>query len=157
MLHKITGRAKKCGPSAISAIVGVPTHDAAATLRRLTGRRAINGVCFRYMHAAFVEYGFKATDFFFHQKTNLNTWAGMPFAWMKRHNARQENHTLASFLDTKPDGTWLLCVKCHWIVYSDGKIADSGWMFSRKPTAWTDSKLHRKVRIISAMRLKFNA
>ncbi len=30
MLHRITGRATKCGPSAISAIVGVPTHEAAA-------------------------------------------------------------------------------------------------------------------------------
>ena len=33
MLHRITGRATKCGPSAISAIAGVPTHEAAAVVR----------------------------------------------------------------------------------------------------------------------------
>ena len=38
MLHRITGRATKCGPSAISAIAGVPTHEAAAVIRRLFDR-----------------------------------------------------------------------------------------------------------------------
>ena len=33
MLHRIAGRAVKCGPSAISAIAGVPTHGAAAAIR----------------------------------------------------------------------------------------------------------------------------
>ena len=35
MLHRITGRAVKCGPAAISAIAGMPTHEAAAVIRRL--------------------------------------------------------------------------------------------------------------------------
>ena len=33
MLHRIAGRAVKCGPSAISAIAGVPTHETAAVIR----------------------------------------------------------------------------------------------------------------------------
>ena len=33
MLHRIAGRATKCGLSAISAIAGVPTHGAAAVIR----------------------------------------------------------------------------------------------------------------------------
>ena len=44
MLHRITGRAVKCGPAAISAIAGVPTHEAAAVIRRLFDRHAVNGV-----------------------------------------------------------------------------------------------------------------
>ena len=44
MVPRITGRALKCGPAAISAIAGVPTHEAAAVIRRLFDRRAVNGV-----------------------------------------------------------------------------------------------------------------
>ena len=47
MLHRITGRATKCGPSAISAIAGVPTHEAAAVIRRLFDRPSVNGVAHR--------------------------------------------------------------------------------------------------------------
>ena len=44
MLHRITGRATKCGPSAISAIADIPTHEAAAVIRRLFDRPSVNGV-----------------------------------------------------------------------------------------------------------------
>ena len=36
--HRITGRARMCGPSALSAVTGLPTHDCAALLRKVTGR-----------------------------------------------------------------------------------------------------------------------
>ena len=57
MLHRITGRAKKCGPAAISAIAGVPTHEAAAVIRRLSGRYAVNGVYMDEIAAALEEFG----------------------------------------------------------------------------------------------------
>ena len=44
MLHRITGRAVKCGPAAISAIVGVSTHEVAAIIHRLFNRSSVNGV-----------------------------------------------------------------------------------------------------------------
>ena len=37
-LHRIVGRAGKCGPSAMAAVTGLPTHDCAALLREVTGR-----------------------------------------------------------------------------------------------------------------------
>ena len=58
MLHRITGRATKCGPSAISAIAGVPTHEAAAVIRRLFDRPSVNGVHTDELAAALEEFGF---------------------------------------------------------------------------------------------------
>ena len=57
MLHRITGRATKCGPSAISAIAGVPTHQAAAVIRRLFDRPSVNGVFIDELAAALEEFG----------------------------------------------------------------------------------------------------
>ena len=57
MLHRITGRAVKCGPSAISAIAGVPTHEAAAVIRRLFDRPSVNGVYTDELAAALEEFG----------------------------------------------------------------------------------------------------
>ena len=57
MLHRITGRATKCGPSAIAAIAGVPTHEAAAVIRRLFDRRTVNGVFMDELAAALHEFG----------------------------------------------------------------------------------------------------
>ena len=41
-LHHLVGRAAKCGPSAMSAVTGLPTHDCAALLREVTGRAQIH-------------------------------------------------------------------------------------------------------------------
>ena len=34
VLHKIRGRARKCGPAAIAAITGIKTHEAAGVAAR---------------------------------------------------------------------------------------------------------------------------
>ncbi len=57
MLHRITGRAVKCGPSAISAIAGAPTHEAAGIIRRLFDRPSVNGVFMDELAAAHEELG----------------------------------------------------------------------------------------------------
>ena len=57
MLHRITGRALKCGPAANSAIAGVPTHEAAAVIRRLFDRPAVNGVYIDELADALEEFG----------------------------------------------------------------------------------------------------
>ncbi len=41
-LHRIVGRAGMCGPSAMAAVTGIPTHDCAALLREVTGRPQIH-------------------------------------------------------------------------------------------------------------------
>ena len=57
MLHRITGRATKCGPSAISAIASVPTHEAAVVSRRLFDRPSVNGVYIDQLAAALEQFG----------------------------------------------------------------------------------------------------
>ena len=44
-LHRITGRAKKCGPTAMSAVLGIPSNDCAFEIRSITQKRAVNGTC----------------------------------------------------------------------------------------------------------------
>ena len=61
MLHRITGRAVKCGPSAISAIADVPTHEAAAVIRRLFDRPSVNGVYTDELAAALEEFAGRPT------------------------------------------------------------------------------------------------
>lgn len=43
-LHKITGRNRFCGASAMSAVLGIPSHDCAAYVRKATGRINIMGM-----------------------------------------------------------------------------------------------------------------
>ena len=125
-LHRIIGRAGKCGPSAISAIAGVPTHEAAAVLRDLTGRRAINGTSGLEMVYGLEWFGVRLRGGFFtrYRRDYHDLFPGMyeclPI-------------TLTAFDKSKPDGRWLLSVTDHWIVYGNGAVADSGAMFSRKP------------------------
>ena len=57
MLHRITGRAVKCGPCAISAIADVPTYEAAAVIRRLFDRPVVNGVFIDELAAALAVFG----------------------------------------------------------------------------------------------------
>ena len=49
-LHRIVGRAGKCGPSAMSAVTGLATHDCAALLREVTGRTQIHDMCSSTYH-----------------------------------------------------------------------------------------------------------
>ena len=138
MLHRITGRATKCGPSAISAIAGVPTHEAAAVIRRLFDRPSVNGVHTDELAAALEQFGWTPDYALRHPK------------YRERRHARREEVwdrifadvpfevravTLGTFLDPAPAGTWAISASNHFIAYSDGFVADSAW-FSRKPALW---------------------
>ena len=57
MLHRISGRVVKGAPSAISAIVGVPTHKPAAVIRLLFDRPSVDRVFIDELAAAPEEYG----------------------------------------------------------------------------------------------------
>ena len=129
MLHRITGRATKCGPSAISAIAGVPTHEAAAVIRRLFDRPSVNGVHTDELAAALEEFGFVPDYTLRHPK------------YRERRHARREEVwdrifadvpfevraiTLGTFLDPAPAGTWAISAGGHFVAYADGFVADSG-------------------------------
>ena len=139
MLHRITGRATKCGPSAISAIAGVPTHEAAAVIRRLFDRRAVNGVFMDELAAALAEFGWAPDYALRHPKLNARRQA-------RREEVRERLFadvpfdlravTLGTFLDAAPSGTWAIAVSRHFVAYADGFVADSGAWFLRKPAPW---------------------
>ena len=139
MLHRIKGRATKCGPSAISAITGIHTHDAAAIIRRLFDRPNVNGVYMDELAAALIELGWHPEYALRHR--NLHK---------RRHARRQDTYdrifadvpsetrsvTIGRVLDVCPSGTWAIATTTHLIAYSDSFVADSGAWFSRKPERW---------------------
>ena len=139
MLHRITGRATKCGPSAISAIAGVPTHEAAAVIRRLFDRPSVNGVLTDELAAALEEFGFVPDYAIRHPKYRERRHARREEVWERIFaDIPFEVHavTLGTFLDPAPAGTWAISASNHFIAYADGFVADSGAMFSRKPVFW---------------------
>ena len=139
MLHRITGRATKCGPSAISAIAGVPTHEAAAVIRRLFDRRSVNGVFMDELAAALAEFGWTPDYAIRHPKLRQRRFARSEEAWERIFAGVPFDvraMTLGTFLDPAPAGTWAISASNHFIAYSDGFVADSGAWLSRKPRPW---------------------
>ena len=138
MLYRIKGRARKCGPSAISAIAGIHTHEAASIIRQLFDRKTVNGVYMDELAAVLIELGWQPEYALRHR--NL---------LKRRHARRQDTYdrifanvpsetrsvTIGRVLDLWPSGTWAIATTTHLIAYSDGFVADSAW-FSRKPERW---------------------
>ncbi|MDE0245186.1 MAG: hypothetical protein OXM59_07580 [Gammaproteobacteria bacterium] len=140
MLHRITGRATKCGPSAISAIAGVPTHEAAAVIRRLYDRRAVNGVYMDELAAALEEFGWTPDYALRHPKYRERHYARRQSEWERLFSGVPFDIravTLGRFLDAAPSGTWAISVSDHFVAYGDGHVADSRAWFSRRPTPWS--------------------
>ena len=140
MLHRITGRAVKCGPSAISAIAGVPTHEAAAVIRRLFDRPAVNGVHTDELAAALEEFGFVPDYALRHPKYRERRFARRDEVWERFFAAvpfEVRAVTLGTFLDPAPAGTWAISASHHFVAYADGFVADSAAWFARKPQPWS--------------------
>ena len=138
MLHRITGRATKCGPSAISAIAGVPTHEAAAVIRRLSGRHAVNGVYMDELAAALAKFGWMPDRALRHPRLRDRRYAHDEEDWERLLSdvpCELRAITLGTFLDTAPSGAWAIATSDHFVAYADGFVADSAW-FSRKPAIW---------------------
>ena len=140
MLHRITGRALKCGPAAISAIAGVPTHEAAAVIRRLFDRRAVNGVFIDELAAALEVFGWAPDYAVRHPKYRERPFARRDCEWQRVFAgvpSQVRAITLGTFLDAGPSGTWAISVSHHFVVCADGFVADSGAWLSRKPRPWS--------------------
>ena len=139
MLHKVTGRATKCGPSAISAIAGVPTHEAAAVIRRLFDRPSVNGVHTDELAAALEAFGFVPDCAMRHPKYRDRRYARRKEVWERIFAdvpCEVRAITLGTFLDPAPAGTWAISAGNHFVAYSDGFVSDSGAWFSRRPRPW---------------------
>ena len=140
MLHRITGRAKKCGPAAISAIAGVPTHEAAAVIRRLSGRYAVNGVYMDEIAAALEEFGWEPDYALRHPRLRDRPYAHDEVTWERLLSdvpCELRAVTLGTFLDPAPSGAWVIAASDHFVAYADGFVADSGAWFSRKHAPWS--------------------
>ena len=132
MLHTVTGRARKCGPSAISAVTGIPTHTAAANIRAATGRRVINGTSLQELDLGLRRSGMRV------EKTILHVhpphWVLLPHLPTRAED--RVTYTLAGFLDTEPSGLWIIGTGRHWLAYEAGMVVDNGAWFSRTPVSW---------------------
>ena len=126
-LHRIVGRAGKCGPSAMAAVTGLPTHDCAALLREVTGRKQIHGVVSYELMAAMTLAGWRS-DRTIHPRAARPTLA----AWLPGHD------TFAA--------SFVLVVRHHFIAVGADEVADSGWMFERRPQPLATAP-HRRVRV----------
>ena len=130
-LHRITGRARKCGPTALSAVTGKPSHECAAVIRQATGKRAINGVSHEAMLAALnlMNYRTEVMRFDRAEWPILNRWL-------------EDNQN--------KDGIYIIDSGHHWIAYSAGMLADSGHFFGRKPIAVSEVTrgLKSRVRVV---------
>ena len=118
MLHRITGRATKCGPSAISAIAGVPTHEAAAVIRRLFDRPAVNGVYTDQLAGALEEFGFVPDYALRHPKYRERRFARRDEVWERLFADvpfEVRAVTLGTFLDPAPAGTWAISASHHFV------------------------------------------
>ena len=151
MLHRITGRATKCGPSAISAIAGVPTHQAAAIIRRLYDRRAVNGVYTDELAAALAEFGWRPDYALRHPKYRDRHYARRESEWERLFSGVPFDIravTLGTFLDAAPPGTWAISASDHFVACGDGRVADSGAWFRRIPAPWSRANPdHRRVAL----------
>ena len=147
MLYRITGRATKCGPSAISAIAGVPTHEAAAVIRRLYDRPSVNGVHIDELAAALEAFGFVPDFALRHPKLVPGSIRDRRERRFARRDEVWERIfaevpfevraiTLGTFLDPAPAGTWAISAGNHFVAYADGFVADSGAWFGRKAVFW---------------------
>ena len=126
-LHRIVGRAAKCGPSAMSAVTGLPTHDCAALLREVTGRTQIHGVHSFELMSAMTLAGWRC-ERTIHRKAARPTLA----AWLHAHD------TFAA--------SFVLVVRHHFIAVAADEVADSGFMYSRRPQPVAGAP-HRRVRV----------
>ena len=140
MLHRITGRAVKCGPAAISAIAGVPTHEAAAVIRRLFDRPSVNGVFIDELAAALAEFGWTPDFALRHPNCRNRRFARREAVWERIFGEvpfEVRAITLGTFLDAAPAGTWAVSASHHFVAYGKGEVADSGAWFSRRPARWS--------------------
>ena len=126
-LHRVVGRAGKCGPCAMSAVAGLPTHDCAALLREVTGLGQIHGVHQRDLVAAMALAGWRC-DRLPHPAGTRPTLA----AWLRRHD------TFAH--------PFILVVRNHYVALGGGEIADNGWLFCRRPMPVATAP-HRRMRV----------
>lgn len=132
-LHTITGRARKCGPNALSAITGRPSHECAAVLRDVTGRRAIHGVAPRHMLAALRRHYGRAARLYRPKTFRPPTLA----AWLRDRAERVASGRRA----------YILIAGNHYVCVCGGMISDNGYRFAKRPRPLAQAPAFRRARV----------
>ena len=139
-LHPVHGRAGKCGPSALAAIAGCTTDDAARAIRQYTGKRSVTRTSVPDMTGGLANLGWTC----------------------RANNHRKDPDGLPTVrrwiadMDRDERTAWIMLTAKHWIVLSwhDGSlyVADSGFWFSRTPSEY-DGRANRR-RVVRTIAVK---
>ena len=135
-LHRITGRAGKCGPAAIAAVLGIPSHDAAAAVREFSGRKQVHGVTPGELAGALRELAGEAVR----RELSPRNGQGAP--------------TLAAWLRDAEPGTYAVCSRRHWIAVAvvDGPRRAGEWADSRNRVPRPLGSAPLRMRLTDAIR-----
>ena len=94
-LHTVHGYNRYCGPTALSAILGISTDEAARRIRLITGRPRVRGVARLHMKKVLEDFGWTVVKFPPYTKTFVR---------------------LVDNRDHYPDGLYLINITDHYIV-----------------------------------------
>lgn len=95
MLHPALGNNRFCGPGAMAALTGMSTDEAAAAIRKTTGKRAVFGV--------------RAEDM-------LDTFCSLGYTW--KRVTTPAHRSLEKVAPTLPHGVYLVNVTHHYVAVS---------------------------------------
>ena len=116
-LYTITGRARKCGPCAISAITGMKSHIVAAVMRVTLSRTQIHGVTANDIEKTLKELG---------HKTTRQTY---------RSSSVQTKPTLKQWIEkNKSNNAFIIALKGHLVAYANKTLSDNSYFYHKKPT-----------------------
>lgn len=144
--HDPRDRNRFCGPSAISAVTGMATGEAARLLRHVTARRQITGTTSPAMRRAFAQCGIAMTSM--NVKLDYRKKGNMLIA--------KGAETLAQWLKRmdRPEGVvYLVAAGNHWQIISGRRYVcgQTGEIVSVR-----DKKVHRRARVTEAYILTAN-
>ena len=151
-LQRVTGRARRCGPAAVSAFTGLPTHDAAALIRRYSKRQRVIGT-----NAAQLRYALDCCGVSMVGRILTPRAPDWARAVDDLPTVDARRLTMAAFLDPTPAGAWLIATATHWIAYAQGEVADSGAWYARRPQPWGRDVAKRRAYMACAFQLEHAA
>ena len=152
-LYAVTGANTYCGPSAISAVAGIASHEASRILRNITGRSKIRGTWGSEIAWAMQKLGWICAEAHsFGDKPGRNLPDRSTQVDFHKHHIKRIS--LAKFLDHPRQGHWIIDAGKHWIAYANEEVADSGYFFNRIPQKWDRNISKRRAMIRMAFRFR---
>jgi len=113
-----------CGPFALAYVLRVSTGDAAAILRKLTGKRAIIGVTVAQMHGALQDHCKRVLAW----PQGKAKWPSqLPPSYFNAHTFGAAQPTVREFWEAfgGPDRVYVLDVPGHYMVLDGDRLYDN--------------------------------